>query len=305
MIGNLRVIGAEAWHRKRIVFATMLLAFLLALTYLHIATYKYDVTLLVTPVSDQAKGKSGMLSSLASVAGIDLSAAPGEVDPFDLFLQGINTRQIAEVLASDQGLMRELFPAQWDEETKEWRNPSPFKTGAINALKSVLGLPLRPWTPPNGALVADFITQYISVVRDPRSQIVTITMRYDRPEVAKHFLGRLHTVDDNWLRQQTLIRTSKYIEYLNGELQRVTVEEYRQALGDILSEQEKRRMFASSPSVNYSAQIFEAPTAAMKPASPNTVAVLLISLILGALTGVGLALTAADRVARRLPFLGR
>ena len=306
LTGTMRAIVQKAWYHRRILFACQLGAVLLALVYLHVVSYKYDVELQVTSVTDQAKGRNGLLGNLASVAGIDLpSGGSDDANPFDLFLQNIYTRQTADILATDQGLMHEVFSDQWDSDTGTWRKPSAVKTAVVNTVKTIVGMPIRSWTPPDGAQVQDFITRFVNVARNPRTPIVIISMRYGRPEAAKHFLARLHAVNDNWLRAQTLARTSKYIEYLNTELQKVTVEEYRRALGDILSEQEKRRMFASSPSVNYSAQIFEAPTAAVKPSSPNFVTVLLMGIILGTGAGIALAVFADRWLIRRFAFLAR
>jgi uncharacterized protein involved in exopolysaccharide biosynthesis len=87
------------------------------------------------------------------------------------------------------------------------------------------------------------------------------------------------------LRLRTLDRSSKYIAYLEGAMRKVTIEEYRQALISLMADQEKRRMFASSASVAFAAEEFQKPTASDTPTEPRAPIVLLISVILGILTG--------------------
>src|SRR6185312_3409541 len=63
--------------RRRLFFSTVIGTLLAALVYLHIATYKYTGTLMVSPVVQSSQGgkiagKLGGLSNLASLTGINI-----------------------------------------------------------------------------------------------------------------------------------------------------------------------------------------------------------------------------------------
>ena len=77
------------------------------------------------------------------------------------------------------------------------------------------------------------------------------------------------------------------------------VRKIRQALHDILAEQEKRRMVASS-NLPFAAEPFGAPTVSVKATSPRPLLLIFTSLVLGIVLGVAIALSLhqADRRTR-------
>lgn len=283
---DLSTILGRIWRQKLILFGVLGFCLLACVVYLHAVHFKYSVTLKVTAVEDQPRQIKGTLSDLASAAGIALpNDDSGHADSFELFLQNIYGRETANDLASDHSLMQTMFPLEWNAQTKQWRDPEDLLHEVLMGLSFIVGIPTASWAPPNGVRVQQFIARNVRILRDLKSPIVTIEMDHEDSQFGIQFLSKLHQIDDGRLRARALSRTTKYIDYLNEELRRVANEDYRKALIDLLADQEKRRMFASSPSISFAAEPFEAPTASALPDTPNSTLALILSTAIGILFG--------------------
>jgi hypothetical protein len=250
---------------------------------------KYSVSLKVTPTSSANSGLPSNLSSLAGLTGIKLPAGDETMD-FELYLEGLRARETSAAVTAHLDLMQQMFPNDWDEKSGKWAEPGGFVSGVVSLLKGVLGIPHQEWHPPDKNTVNEFLDDELNIVRGRAGPVVTIVIEYERPEVAQALLDVLHETVDSALRQKELDRTNSYVAYLREQLSTVSVTEYRQALHDILAEQEKRRMVASS-NLPFAAEPFGAPTVSVRPTSPRPFLLMFSSLLLGALLGIVIALS--------------
>ena len=273
------------WRTKAVSTAAALAC---AFLYLHLATPRYSIALTVTPANSRMTSQVSKLGGLASLAGIKLPIADEEV-PFELYLEGLTSRQVADLVAQDTSLMRPLFPHEWNEAQQRWTEPSRARTMLANVLRMAVGRPARPWRPPDGARLQEVLQRQLKIERKRTSPVVTISMRFADPKIGRRFLWRLHEHADEILRRRTLARTTQYIDYLREKLRSVEVAEHRQALFEILSEQERQLMIASS-TLPYAAEPFEGPVASATPKEPNVPVVLAIALLLGFGSGAVTAL---------------
>src|SRR5690606_16351275 len=81
-----------------------------------------------------------------------------------------------------------------------------------------------------------------------------------------------------------LKRSSGNIAYLTEQLSKATVAEYREAIAQALSEQEKIRM-ASSSTAPFAAEPFGSAAASPRPTSPQPLLVLIVSIVGGGILG--------------------
>jgi hypothetical protein len=276
-----------------LIFLCVLAAVLGAINYLHSAPFRYEMTMEVTPAQSSGADASRLnaLGGLASLAGITLPNTQGGGSDFQLYLDTLLSRTIADELAKDPALMHKLFANQWDEATQSWHEPPP-PTGwpAIEmSIQDHLGYPLVPWHQPDGESLYGFINYYVKVQQDPRKTYkADIIMTYPDPKFAVQFLNLLHETADNMLRQKTIQRTKAYIAYLTNTLTKTTIAEQRVAIAQALSEQEKSAMVAQSGSA-YAADLFVRPWANSYPVSPAPTKTLLTAAAVGAFVGGFLA----------------
>jgi hypothetical protein len=278
-----RLVGA---HARKVVIVTGAVV-ILGLIYLHLATYKYTVTLEVTQVEDSEKssyaGALSSLSSVASLAGIDLSS--GSKTQMDLYMAALKSSTVADKIAANPALLHGLFYKKWDAKRGAWRRPNKILLALEDASAAIVGMPTKPWHPPGALEVRHYIEREVDMTYEPISPIATITYKNRDPAFAKAFLLAMHQAADALLRKRTLQRADEYIDYINRKLNQVTATDIRQAMISTLMIQERRRM-AASASMSYSVDVFAPPTPSIRPTSPNAPIVLIACLLLGAITGM-------------------
>lgn len=275
---------------------TMVSVFAVAIGYLHGAEYKYTAELKVTPVYQAQQASSG-LSGLASLTGISL---PGDktITPIALYTEALKSRDVAEDVARNKPLMQHIFANEWDAADGHWHPPEGVGITLIAYIRAVLGIRDERWTPPDGGDLQRYVGKNVTVFESPRTNITSVTVNDVDPGTARQILLALHLAADQHLRSRSLARSTQYIAYLERKLTTVTNNEYRQALVDVLSQQERLRMMASS-STPYSAEPLGEITSSRRPTTPDPVVILGAALIFGATAGTLLAFAVATRSARK------
>lgn len=272
------------WSRKMSIAGAAGVFLLLAVVFLHVAEREYAVTLRLTPTASAVSTLPTGVSSLASLAGISVPAQL-ENNPFELYLGSLKSRETAAAIAKNEQLLRHLFPADWSEDDGAWRQPDGLVGNVTGALRSVVGASEPDWVPPDARRVQEFVEREVSVIRERNSPIVNIVMQHGDPDTATSLLIAMHNAVDDALRQRELDRTSSYVNYLREQLGNVSVTEYRLALNEIIAEQEKRRMVASSD-LPFAAEPLGRPVESVRPVSPRPLLVLSLSVFLGLLIGI-------------------
>jgi hypothetical protein len=299
VVGEDWVASALATLRRRLwlVAAVAAVALLGAIIYLRVADYTYTVAMKVAPAPTTARESAsiGALTSLATLTGASLEAIP--VTPFRLYVEGINTREVATRMARDPALMHAVFAREWDAAAGQWREPTGLGISLERGLRSLAGAPPNPWTPPDAARLQQWVHDNVGIEQNPKTPIVTLSVATRDRALGIAFLGRLHTTVDTWLRERTLARTSNNIEYLTGKLQTVALADHRQALIATLNEQEQRLMLAHNPAA-YAAERFGPITGTPQPTAPRQLPVLAVALVLGTFVGVVAALVVPRRQRR-------
>jgi uncharacterized protein involved in exopolysaccharide biosynthesis len=278
-----------AWRARWISFLGALLGLGLSVLYLEMATYRYTATLIVTPVKSEMTQLPGNISGLAAIAGINLPGGGGAND-FNLYILGLQSRQVASELAKNVDIMHRLFDSQYDAVSGQWRRPLGIIATFSSAGKSALGIPVAEWRPPGSGELQKFLETSVKVVTDRKSNITSISVDHEDPQFAVELITDLHDKTDAVLRSQALARADQAIGYLERQLSRVQLAEHREALAAMLGEQEKARMLASS-AAPYVAQPFGAAVVSSRPTSPQPVIVLLVGVLGGAVFGLLAMLT--------------
>lgn len=271
-------------RQKQVIFLAVSATLMFAIAYLNLAERTYTVGLQVTPTESQGTKLGSGLSGLASIAGVSLSAGK-ESPSFDLYLEGLHSLEAARVLAENQALMQNIFSDEWDKERKDWREPGGIVKKIISGVKILLGMRAYGWQAPDAKRLQEFIADEVKISKDSNRPVVTITFQHKSSEIGISLISSLHKAVDDDLRMRTLRRSTGYISYLYDQLKEASVAEYREALVELIAEQEKRRMIASS-NLSYAAEPFSGPYASLYPTKPQSIFVLITSILLGLVVGV-------------------
>lgn len=282
-----------AYLRKRIwwLAAAMLAGLLLAFAYLNVATPKYAATLRVSPAAAGGGGLGGALGQLggiAAMAGIDVrQGSSSGASPFDLYLDTLRSRHVADLLAKDQRLMQHIFISEWDPSTGQWRERRSVLRSAYKVVKQIAGQPGPEWHPPAGGELADYLSKKVVIqAPKPKEPPVTSLLYEDQdPAFAAMLLDRLSAVADDSVRQRTLVRATTYARYLENRLKVTDNVDQQRRLSEILLDQERAIMMAGS-SVPFAATPSEPAVPSQRPVRPNVVTTLFVGLLVGAIVGV-------------------
>jgi len=303
---DLRSLGVALRREWKIVTLCVVVAVALGVLDLRSEIYTYPVQMQLTTVQSNSDDTAGSrLSSLSGLAALASAALPPNQNAlqFRLFVDSLRSRDIADELAKNQGLMKTLFGDEWDQATQSWREPPlPAYLQTWSSVRSFLGLaPTRPWHPPDGSNLLNYLNRNLEVDLDPRKPyLVKLILVSANTQFAIDFLSLLDRTADDHLRQKALLRARAYVDYLSNQLSKVTIAEHREAITQALSEQEKFAMVASS-GAPFAAEVFEKPWASTLPAAPVPRQILALAAFIGAAVGsvVALVVNRFRRSARR------
>lgn len=272
------------WLRRWLLALGAAIGLFAAILYLRSADYSYAVTMKVAPSPASARDTGGLsaLSGLASLTGISIASVPAT--PFRLYLEGLYTREVADRLARDPAILTGAFPNEWDAANRRWHPPGGIGPALHDALFLLVGAPVRPWTPPGGERLQDFIIAHVGVDQNPKSPVVTIGIDAVDRDFARLLLARLHATVDTMLRDKALARSNQNIAWIDARLATMTVADHRLALLSTRSDQQQKLMLARNPAA-YAAEPFGAITSSAAPVQPRQMPLLL----LGLMAGLGLA----------------
>jgi LPS O-antigen subunit length determinant protein (WzzB/FepE family) len=113
----------------------------------------------------------------------------------------------------------------------------------------------------------------------------TISFDHKDPAFAVELVQKVYQAADEELKSDTLIRTRKYIAYLEKRLATVTVAEYREALSDLLVDQERTQMVIEAD-LPFAAKIVSDAVVPDTPDKPKIVVTLIVMTLIGVFLGV-------------------
>ncbi len=283
----------------RLVVAVEFIAIGLAVIFLHIVTYKYTITMEVSPVdSGSTTQRSNIGSAVAALAATGLGPAQ-DTNRIELYMAALTSIRVATAIANKPEIMQRLFEKEWDPRSQSWRPPSGLLSALATGLQKLLGFPPpKPWEPPDAKSVLGLLEKQVVISYRPNRPLVTITFRSRDPLFGVEFVEAIHEAADAQLRQVVLYRTSAYIDYLLRELPSINVVAYHDALAQVLAQEELQRI-QTQADVPYAIEIFAPPTASKRPTTPDATVVLVATALAGLMISILLALSTSARPAAR------
>jgi hypothetical protein len=277
-------------RRWWLVLTVELVTIGLAVVYLHIVNYKYTITMRVSPVDSGNTSQRGSIGSAALTAS-GLGPSP-DTNRIELYIAAMTSIRVATAIAHKPEIMHRLFDREWEPSTQSWRPPeNDLRHKLENRLKRLLGFPpMQPWAPPDAMSVLELLEKQIVIDYSPNRPLVTITYLNTDPRFGVEFVESIHTAADTQLRETVLLRTSAYIDYLLKELQLINVVPYRDALAQVVAQEELQRI-QTQADVPYAIEIFAPPTASSQPTTPKAPVVLVATALAGLVISVLLALS--------------
>lgn len=275
------------FRQRWLVLACGLAAALLMLVYLNTTTYRYSAELKVTAAQGASTG--GLASSLqkfgglASIANIQLPQDSSSI-AFLRFGEMLHSPDIARIVALNPTVMHVLFAREWDSIHRRWFEPRTPLAALINSLKSIVGIPVYTWTPPDWHRVEEYLDRWVVVTVEQKRPVIVIAYSDRDPVFARTFVDLLNKAADEELRRRSLLRSEQNIAYLSDRLRTVTLAEHRTALSEAIGEQERTAMMAQA-GAPFSAEPIGATRVSSRPTSPLPAVYLALAFVGGLLIG--------------------
>ena len=213
------------WANRMLIVAISLGVGFLAAIYSLTLPNIYKAEVLLAPISDEAgKGPSlGGFGGLASLAGISLGGG-GNIEENLAVLQ---SREFIWRFIKDEKLMPVLFEDAWDAEKGAWKESAPEKQPTQwAAFRALAGR--------------------VDVSLDKKTGLLTLAIIGENAEQCAKWANALVARLNEYQRQRAIADSKANLDYLNRELARTQVEDMRQSLFQLISQEQKKAMLANS-----------------------------------------------------------
>ena len=276
------------WFGKWIIMFSMVMGIVVGSWYVRRQPVNYTVSLVVKPVNKETSA-SPIPSGLGKIANFAGIAVPGgnSVD-FVVFKKLLFSEAVSVRLIQTTDLVRRIFAGEWNSAKNKWQEiPLSSKTMVTSHLKTLLtGRQRAKYLPPNAARLSNVIKGQVSLSKERDTGFITLYTATSNIELAKDILIQLVETTDNVIKEQFVLSGNEALGFYQEKLSKARVSEHREVLARMIAFEERKLMLATNQG-NYVADVLMGPIVSSGPTSPKSGLILLMSILLGALVGVG------------------
>jgi LPS O-antigen subunit length determinant protein (WzzB/FepE family) len=258
---DLRELFGVLWAgRLKIIVITAVFA-LASVVYALSVPNQYKATALLSPAQSSGGGLSGalgQLGGLASLAGVSIGGGESseaqvaqEIMKSWNFIEGfIKSNDLAVEIYAAEGWSKSSNSLQinsdlYDESDSQWLVEN-NDTGELG--------PPSSWK-----LFQDFV-EMLSVSEDKKSGLVSVSIEYYSPQIAKHWLDLYVAAINGHMQERKMAEVTRNITYLEAQIKKTNIAEMKEVFYTIIEEQIKSKMLAEA-----------SPDYAFVPVSPSMV----------------------------------
>jgi len=180
------------------------ISLLLSLVAISLWPRSYTATATIAPTTSLGTtGSSGVASALSAIGARSLLGS-GEISPFDMYIDVLKSKRLAQQLTEKTQFPRIIFHDQWDPQMKSWKAKSGLLHRFKISVKSVLGLTSEDH--PGVDDMVKFLASHLIIVSkesasEAFSPITEIAFKYNDPDTAKQMLQTILDDADAILRR--------------------------------------------------------------------------------------------------------
>ena len=286
---DLRELASVLWINKfRIIAITAVFA-VGSIMYALSIPNQYKATALLAPAHSDGGGLSsalGQLSGLASFGGFNLGRQ--EADESKVAQEIMKSWSFIETFIADNDLAVEVWAVKgwskgsnvlhlnqdaYDSENSQWLTKD--SNGDI--------------APPTSWQLFQKFSRMLSVSEDKKSGLVSVSIEYYSPQMAKEWLDLYVTSINQHMQSRQVAKVSNNIDYLEAQIDKTSIAEMREVFYTLIEEQTKNKMVAEA-SPEYA---FVAVSPSMVPeqkSQPKRALICMLGTLLGGMLSVLLVL---------------
>jgi len=286
---DIRELLSALWAGRRLIICITTILTVSAMVFALLTPNQYQANALLAPSQQDSDGLSsalGQLSGFASLAGINLGG--GASDEAQIALEVMQSRSFIEQFIRQSGIAIEIMAANgWDADADR-----------LLIDEDIYDMQRRQWTrsPPSGRTAEPSLWELyekfsgnLSVTEDKKSGLVSVSIEYFSPYIAKQWVDNYVLAVNLYLQQRKLTRIDRNIRYLEEQIAMTSVAEMRQIFFTLIEEQIKNKMLVEA-SPDYA---FTTVSEAMVPeerSTPKRKFMVILGALLGMLLSICIAL---------------
>ena len=258
---NLKELFTVLWVDKiKIISVTAIFA-ILSVFYALSVPNQYKASALLVPAQQQAGGISGALAQLggiASLAGVSLGS--GDSSESQIAQRIMQSWSFIDDFIKSNNLEIDIFAAEgWDRASgklnidEDLYNSGTTQWLVKNEETNKVGMP-SSWR------LFETFTEMLSVSEDKKTGLVSMSIEYYSPQVAKQWLDMYISAINKHMQERQMEKVTRNIEYLEAQIAKTTIAEMQEVFYTIIEEQLKSKMLAEAN-----------PDYAFVPVSPSMV----------------------------------
>lgn len=250
---------------------------------------QYKASALLAPAHSDGSGLSsalGQLGGLASLAGVNIGS--GQSSESQIAQEIMKSWSFIEKFIADNDIEVEVYAAEgWSKGSNELRideNAYDIENNQWLTKDSNGNV-----VPPSSWQLFKTFSGMLSVSEDKKSGLVSISIEYYSPQMAKEWLDMYISAINGYMQSRQVDQVSNNIDYLEAQIDKTSIAEMREVFYTIIEEQTKNKMVAEA-SPDYA---FVAVSPSMVPeqkSQPKRARICILGTILGAMLSVLLVL---------------
>jgi len=287
---DLRELFGVLWAGSRKIIAITAMFAFVSVIYALSVPNQYKATALLAPAQSDGSdlsGALGQLTGLASLAGV--SVGGGESSEAQIAQEIMKSWSFIEGFIAENNIAVEVYAAQgwsrgsnklqidgdlYDAEAKTWLVEND-NTGEVG--------------PPSSWTLFESFSKRLTVSEDNKSGLVSVSIEYYSPQVAKQWLDMYLAAINTHMQQRQVAKVTNNINYLQVQIEKTSIAEMREVFYTIIEEQTKNKMVAEA-SPDYA---FVAVSPSMVPeqkSQPKRALICILGTLLGGMLSVLLVL---------------
>jgi len=216
----------------------------LALSYCFTPVYKADATL-VPSEEMQALSQNTLLGGLGGIASL-VGGAQGNKENEAVAV--LKSRALTCAYIETNGLLPILFHNRWDATAHKWKPGRKIPT-VLDGFR-------------------DFDNGIRLIVENQKTGIITISVTWEDPTLAKQWADGLVRMANDRLRSEAIERSSKNLEYLQGASEKTTVTGVKETIYKLMESEIKKQMI-SVANVDYAFRVIDPTVVPEKKVFPK------------------------------------
>ncbi len=266
------------WKRRKMIgyvaAATVLCAFIISL----FVTNIYQAKAIIIPVVGKDSGSSSgglaiLTQQLGGSVGIPMPSSANASEIVSLLNSNILRKRIIE----QHNLLPILFYKKWDQKLQNWKKG--YSILGLNPFKSNI---------PDIRDGLRLLEDIVKINRNSKDNTITISVNFHDPELAAKIADYYLLMLTNYMSSEAKRVAAINRKYLEEQLGSTTDPFIKQKTYNMIAQQIENGMMAEVKE-NFAFKVIDPPMAPDKKIEPQRVLIVLLSLVVSLLIGIGIA----------------